>query len=331
MTPWIWIVGATLGLLLGLPARAHARQEQLTTAFSPLPRAELERLVAAGSRVLLLVSVASPGGDELHALAADVRQTLREMERPVVASIPAAADPTGPEVAALCARTNVAVLMRVRILTVDGRSLAELTTWQRTGTLLGTSRIAANREAAAPGDGPVSAPRGPHPPALGGGAPLSDARLYEALGRPDLAEATRARAVTRTTLAIGGGVLMLGGAGWWVAANFDSAIGEVADDAVQTIRCPSSAGTSVNRDPACTRPRRDHFDLPLVAVAGGTLMVLSAVILPADPVPAAEKLRLLQRQGLKRATTSDPQVAISFNAMPVLHREGGGLLLSGRF
>jgi hypothetical protein len=161
------------------------------------------------------------------------------------------------------------------------------------------------------------------------GTPVHVTTFYALIGRPDLNDLIRARAVTKTvTISAGAAVMAIGVA--WGALDV---LGTNLDNALKR---PWSCGSADPRPECADRSQASPFPW-LVAASGGVLMVIGFA-LPSDPLGRAEKdalisdynQRLRVRMGLSSALEAAKRTA-SVKAVVLPNGQSGMLLASCSF
>jgi hypothetical protein len=151
------------------------------------------------------------------------------------------------------------------------------------------------------------------------GTPVHVTTFYALIGRPDLNDLIRARAVTKTAIGVAWGALDV------LGTNLDNAL-----------KRPWSCGSADPRPECADRSQASPFPW-LVAASGGVLMVIGFA-LPSDPLGRAEKdalisdynQRLRVRMGLSSALEAAKRTA-SVKAVVLPNGQSGMLLASCSF
>ncbi len=140
---------------------------------------------------------------------------------------------------------------------------------------------------------------------------LSGPELYQQLERPDFIERYGARVKLKRTLGIAGGVA--------------GALGLVGIIASQTSRCVRRQGTSTGR---CLQTELPDLTIPSAIVAGlGVGLIVTAFVLPGEPVPADELLPAIDAYNARL----EKKPAVSWRLEPSIGFDSAGLVLNGTF
>ena len=140
---------------------------------------------------------------------------------------------------------------------------------------------------------------------------ISGLELYRQLERPDFIERYDARVKLKRTLGIAGGAA--------------GAVGVVGIVASLTSRCVRRQSTSTGR---CLQTELPDLTIPSAIVAGlGVGLIVTALVLPGEPVPAEELLPAIDAHNAKL----EKKPAVSWRLEPSIGFDSAGLVLSGTF
>lgn len=138
---------------------------------------------------------------------------------------------------------------------------------------------------------------------------LSGLELYQQLGRPDFIERYDARVRLKRILGISGGAA--------------GAVGLTGIILSVTSRCVRRQGTSTGR---CLQTELPDLTVPSAVVAGiGVALIVTALVLPSEPVSAEELLPAIDKYN------SSLKPTVSLRLEPTVSFDGAGLSLRGTF
>lgn len=138
---------------------------------------------------------------------------------------------------------------------------------------------------------------------------VSGLELYRQLGRPDFIERYDARVELKRTLGVSGGAA--------------TAVGLTGILMSVTTRCIRRQGTSTGR---CLQTELPDLTIPSAIVAGlGVGLIVTALVLPGEPVPAEEVLPAIDKYN------SSLEKKVSVRLEPTISFDGAGLSLVGAF